>query len=251
MRKFREHDWSGKQYHTVHIPASNTGVFSHAVVEAYGHNFDVPLTKHQGLRIEFGQPVPDSAADCGSTLDIKCRGNLDATEPCQTSKSVAVHPLAHFASVTYFWGSRYQPFEDEGDVDIYNNGLPRRPFLYPAYGVIKLIVWDGSNCDGVVESEEVKQSRDAYGIDLCKYPEYDNERHVCPMGTKCINCELAPETCAYPPEGVTGAVQGSCRGESCDGTIFIDVRTSLEPVRSMHSLAQHPSTRQLGYAIGM
>lgn len=206
-RKFRMRDWSGLQYHTVHIPASNMGVFSHGIIEAYKTNFDALVTKHQGLLLEFGQPVLDTRDGCGSTDRVICHVNEDDSEPCLTSEHLTVRPLAHFATVTYFWGARYAPsfanhFIPELDVDLYQVGTPRRPYSYPSFGLVKMIVMGGNTCTDVAESPRVMDKRKAFSERLCVYPEFDEYRHACPAPSKCVDCEVNPAECFYPPQFV-------------------------------------------------
>lgn len=213
---FLSRDWSGAQYHTAHIPASNIGVLSRGVVERYMTNFDVPVTKHQGLLIEFGQPVPDTLSECNSSIVPKCMVNEDASERCLTKRSETVYPVGHFANVTYFWGDRegpglgdQSPTVTSRDVDLYGLGKKRRAYLYRNFGLIKMIAVGGADCHNVDEDDKVKQARSRFADELCQAPIYDDEGHVCPAGSVCINCashnkvywqrEDGWELCDIPP----------------------------------------------------
>jgi hypothetical protein len=135
-------------------------------VEAYAANFDVQLTKHQGLWIEHGTAV-HTLNGCGSSRRVRCRMNEDASEPCVAHANVTVRPLAHFATSVHFWGDRYAPsyertVDPRTDIDVYRNGRRRRIYWYPAFGLLKLIVLGGAECAQVRESARVVGLRQAF-----------------------------------------------------------------------------------------
>jgi len=98
-----------EEYRAPPIPSSNICLFGHGVVENYKKNFDVILSKQDGLWFEQGHAP---------------RG---------------VRRLDKFASNVTTLKAR----QEHGDpVDIYKTGYSRRVFWYPDLDLYKYILWD-------------------------------------------------------------------------------------------------------------
>ena len=171
MAKFRSWDWRGAQYHTVRLPSSNTGVFSRAVLERIGSNFEPLLTKHQAIVLEFGHPVATWSQCNQTSASIHCAVSQDPTETCLADVNETVLPLIHFADRLHFWGDRYAPdytpiVNAALDVDVYGVGPLRRAFWYPAFGILKLLVQGGRSCSGMAESDATNAEREAWWTSL-------------------------------------------------------------------------------------
>jgi len=97
------------EYRSPPIPSSNICVFGHGVVENYKTNFDVFLSKQDGIWFEQGHaPRGVRRLDKFASNVTALKGRLEHGEP----------------------------------VDVYRTGYSRRVFWYPDFDVYKYILWD-------------------------------------------------------------------------------------------------------------
>ncbi len=220
LSTFTKLDWSGSQYHSVRLPASNTGLLSHDVVESYGHNFDEQVTKHQAIYLEF-QLAINSSQHCNASDVAKCPTAEDPTEKCPTSgPGKMVYPITHFAAHVYFYGDRYASSyaqePDTHDVDFYHDGKKRRAYWYPAFALVKLLgAGSGIECP-IGETDAVLHSRNHFWEELIDglmeqfNPNSPQQRMTLVCNGSC-GVE-GPPPVSDPPssEGISGWVWAAC-----------------------------------------
>ena len=141
---------------TVPPPNANIVVMGAGVPSLFNSTFEIPLTKHQGISLEYGMRQM-SMELCNTTDAIKISHSMSAykndywgEEMCRDTSSRLVSPVLDFSDNVHFLGRRTllcsdcTVFDNAAHADVYNTGQPRVVLLYRQFGIRKFILWGAS-----------------------------------------------------------------------------------------------------------
>ena len=139
---------------TVPPPNANIALMAGGVPARFGHNFELLLTKQQGLQPEHGLRAM-TREGCDANEDAKSVAKTNDAdgwghEPCREHSTNRVfYPLLAYGEVTFVGRRTMQctnctVWDDAAKVDVYGTGTPRVSFLYKQFGVRKFVLWGGS-----------------------------------------------------------------------------------------------------------
>lgn len=142
---------------TVPPPNANIAVIGAGLPPLFNGTFDIPLTKHQGVSLEYGMRQM-SRELCNTTIidaanhpagyDVDYWG----AEACRDRQNRLVSPVIDYSDNVQFLGRRTllcsncTIYDAAARTDVYNTGKPRVVCLYHEFGLRKFVAW-GLNGD--------------------------------------------------------------------------------------------------------